>query len=89
MIREYPKNKNSEEPLATKRDAPIRYGAFGVVVYTYHRSLEAKYAANINPRPSGKLYHPVDSEAEAEEWLEYYKGQEKYTDVWFLPTIEP
>lgn len=87
-IRKYPAgNQDRDTSIAPKRDSHMTFGTFGVIVYTYRLALEPKQL-------EGKLYHPVETAAEASYWLDYYKkktqiigfvARPEYEEAYFVP----
>jgi hypothetical protein len=98
MIRRYPTGDGDRDTmLAPKLDGIPKFGQYGTVVYTYRLALESQQQSNLKPRNQGRMYHPVDTVEEAEQWLTFYRsktvirGFERrplYEAVWFIPRGE-
>ena len=62
--------------LTPRLNAPIAFGTYGVIVYTF------------TPRFAhipGNLYHPINNIQEKEFWLGYYQLRNSVEKTWFIP----
>lgn len=95
MVRRYPAGDfDRDHRTAPKRDGEVKMGKFGTIVYVYRLALESQHQTNIKPQNQGRLYHPVDTEEEAVEWLSFYRSRTVgrhyepkalYESAWFVP----
>lgn len=71
---------NKEQLLAPKLDGQKRFGTYGMIdlttIFWY-------------PSIPGKLYHPINNKEEADWWLNFYRENNEFVQVFFVPAVEP
>lgn len=87
----YPLGNHAEiYEIVPKRNGRFIWGNYGTIVYLYTSDFEYDGEA-------GKLYHPVNTPEEAQDWLGYYRekmltaygvSRKYYSKVYFVPNVE-
>lgn len=74
--------QNRERLIGPRLDGAKKFGSWGMI------ELSLSIWMWLTPNLDGKLYHPINNPEEAAWWLNLYRNQPEFQNVFFAPAVE-